>query len=180
MARVSTRTRSKGGHKTYTCTGCHEPVVVGEKFFTWSRRFGRSGMTYYKHVKCGYPRATELSSRKTAAVEDAIADAQNAIGDWSVNTEGTEAFFDADESSFEIDTGDLDGIMEDVATEAESVADEYEGSAENMPESLQYGQQAEAMRDVGERLREWADTVRDWASSANDRRGSAGARGRGR
>lgn len=166
MPRVAIRTRSKGGHKEYRCSGCGKNVEPGEKFYTWSRRFGRSGQTYYQHVACGYPRATQLSSRKTAAIEDAINDAQKAISEWSFDYELTFAEF-KEGGSIEIETDDIDSIIEDVASEAQSVGEEYESGADNMPESLQYGQQAEAMREVASELEDWADRVRDWDNSVD-------------
>jgi hypothetical protein len=158
MPRVHTKTRNRGGKHVYTCSACHKPVEAGESYFTWSRRFGRMGRTYYRHVACGRPRPSELSGRKTAIVEDAMLDAENAIDAWS------EELPEFPTDTLDLDTSDLNSALETVADEAVSVGDEYEEGADNMPESLQYGSQAEAMREVADELRQWADELRSWAA----------------
>ena len=63
MARVHTRTKSTRGKRDFICSGCREKIEPGEEFCTWQLRFGGPR---YRHVKCGYPKPTELSMRKTA------------------------------------------------------------------------------------------------------------------
>lgn len=154
MPRVYTRT-ARGSKKVRRCTGCGKDIEPGQTFYTWSRRFGYGGATYFRHTECGRPRPTELSSRKTAQIEEAIQAADFAFSETLPDD------FSPDDS-YEVDLGYIEGVLGDIADVAESVADEYEESAENMPESLQYSAQCEAMREVAENLREWADTLRDF------------------
>jgi hypothetical protein len=170
MPRVTTHTKNKGGHKVYHCTGpCKvaeerdgdSTIRPGDRYYQWSRRFGRSGATYFKHVACGRPKPTQLSSRKTAQVEEAIEDATLAGSDtpeidWDDVTAG---------GTLELPQEDLESTLQGVAEEARNVGEEYTSGADNMPESLQYGQQAEAMREVGQELEGWADNLDSWQPS---------------
>jgi|SRR5215471_20303901 len=158
MPQVHKRTKSTRGKQAFICSACREEIKPGETFYTWQKRYGGP---QYRHVKCGYPRPSQLSNRKTAQVEDAIQDAHDTIGGLTVEltTEGT-----YEGSLIE----DITGSLEAVADEAESVADEYESSADNMPEALQYGSQAEAMREVADELRTWADELRSWTPSEDE------------
>ena len=156
MARVKTKTRNRGGTKTYPCTaGCGKPIEPGETYFTWSRRFGRTGRTYYRHTKCGYPRPTELTSRKTAQVEEAVIDAKEQVSNWSPDLESP-------------DTDALTSALSDAAQSARDVGEEYESNADAMPENLQYGSQAEAMRDVARELEDWATELEGWSPSEDE------------
>lgn len=154
MPRVTTRTKSpRATKRPYICTGCRETIEPGQTFYTWQRRYGGP---QYRHTTCGYPRPTELSSRKTAVLEEAIQDASFTVtaevpGDW----DGEEAL------TFDV-VADLKTVLEEIASVARDVGSEYESSADNMPESLQYGSQAEAMRDVASRLEDWADDLDSW------------------
>jgi hypothetical protein len=100
------------------------------------------------------PRPSQLYSRKTAVIEDAILDADFTF------TEELPAEAQPGESH-EIDTSHVEEVLSGIADVAESVGEEYEESADAMPEGLQQGYQAEAMRDVAERLRDWATDLRD-------------------
>lgn len=133
------------------CAKCGEDIKVGQAVYKWTRR---NWPTAYQHQACGYPRASQLSSRKTAVIYDAIQDADFAL---------SEALPDdaAPGGSYEIDTTPLTDQLSEIADIAESVGAEYEESADNLPEALQYGMQAEALRDVSERLNDWAQELRD-------------------
>lgn len=157
MPRVHTKTKNRGGTKTYTCRYCQQAVEPGQAFYQWTKRYGGP---QYCHVACGFPRPSWLSGRKTAIVEDAIQDAGKDLGALTFELEQTAE--PGDTVSLDDVVSDAQSVLESVADEAEGVADEYESSADNMPESLQYGSQAEAMRDVAERLREWADNLRSF------------------
>lgn len=157
MPRVTQHTARKSKYERL-CQTCRKPMEPGQRYYYWSRRFGSYGQEYYQHVECGYPRPTQLSSRKTAVVDEAVQVAQGELSSWSPELPE----LDPGETTFEVDFSDLSAALESVADEAEGVGEEYESSADNMPESLQYGEQAEAMRDVAERLREWAEGLRSW------------------
>lgn len=160
MARVTRHTKSNRG-RTYHCIGpCKldsSEIVAGQEYYEWSPRSG----VRRKHVECGYPRPSQLSSRKTAVVEDAIMDAAEAIGSWEPGGE-LELPAGGDATYSDTDCDGLKSILQEVASQAEDVGSEYEQSADNMPESLQYGTQAEAMRDVAGELESWASELTDW------------------
>lgn len=158
MPRVTTHTKNRGGKAVYRCTKCGQDIHPGTRYFEWSRRFGRSGSTYRRHVDCGYPKPSELSSRKTATVEDAMQDARSVIAAWS-----PEFPTDHDPNdTLDVEIDEITSAFGEVADEADNVGQEYSGNADNMPEALQYGEQAEAMRAVGEELESWAQDLRDW------------------
>lgn len=152
MPRVTTHKKSRG-RLVYRCQRCGQEIEPGQRYYYWSRRVSPNN---YQHVDCGFPRPTQLSSRKTAAVVEAAQDASNSISEW----EPTLPEVDEDTTELELDVSDLESYLEDVATSAEDVADEYEDSVSNMPDSLQYSPTAEAMNDVAERLRDWAEQLR--------------------
>lgn len=155
MPRVNTATKSpRATKRPYVCTGCREEITAGQKYYTWSRRYQGAR---YRHVSCGFPRPTELSSRKTAQVEEAVQDAEGEIQNWTQEPlDGVTEFTE----QVELDVSDLETILDGVADEAESVASEYEDGVQNMPEGLQYSPTAEAMTDVAERLNDWAGEMR--------------------
>lgn len=165
MPRVHTRTKTDRG-KTYTCSSCGEKIEAGQSYYYWSRRFGRSGATYYQHHACGYPRPTQLSSRKTAAVVEAISAAQNELGNWSYDIPEDVTFVSAEDEerveSYEIETDAVSDILSNVAEEARGVASEYEDGVQNLPENFQQAPTGEAMTTVSEELNEWADNIDDW------------------
>lgn len=160
MARVVMKTKNSGGKHVYTCSGCGEPVTAGTKYYTWARRFGRTGVRYYQHATCGYPRPTQLSSRKTAVVDEAITDANLAQHAPELPYEDAVAG-----GTLDVPYDDLQAALASVAEEARTVGEEYTSGADNMPDSLQYGQQAEAMRAVGDELESWADNLDNWDPS---------------
>lgn len=149
MPRVHTVV-TRAASKPRSCARCGEPIEIGQTVYKWTRR---NWPTAYQHQACGYPRASQLSSRKTAIIDDAIQDA-----DWSLGE--IELGDAAPGDSFDIDTAHLEEILGGIADEADNVASEYSESADNLPEALQYGAQAEALRDVSQRLEEWASDLR--------------------
>jgi hypothetical protein len=153
MPRVTTHTKANAGKKVYRCQRCGQPVEPGQKYYYWSRRVAPNN---YQHVDCGYPRPTQLSGRKTAAVLEAAQDAENAVGSFDPEVPTV----DPDTTDLELDVSDLESALEDAAQSAEDVADEYEEGVSNMPDALQYSPTAEAMNDVAERLRDWAEQLR--------------------
>jgi hypothetical protein len=161
MPRVTTHTARPSKYDRI-CTGCGQPIEPGQRYYHWTRRVGPKRGSF-RHVECGPPRPTELTSRKTAQVDEAIGSFSAPEVDFAV-LDGVDE--DNPPESVTLDAAPFEEAVEDVAGTAESVADEYEESADNMPEALQYGAQAEAMRDVAERLRDWAGNLRDVASDA--------------
>lgn len=164
MPRVISRTATNRAKKVRSCATCGKPLEEGQKYYTWARRFGRSKAVYYQHTECGYPRPTQLSGRKTAQVEEAISDAETAIGAWTPELpEGS----DEDLNGFEPDdTSDVNDALNEVASIARDVASEYEDGVQNMPEGLQQGTTGEAMTEVAQELESWADTLEGWTPSA--------------
>lgn len=169
MPRVHTRTANKAAVKVRRCTAggaCKfadegGTIQPGQRFYTWTRRFGRSGQTYYRHVDCGRPRPTELSGRKTAQIEEAAMDTSSAISSWAPELP---AEFEPGDS-LDIETGDLTSALAELASVAESVADEYEESYNALPENFQAGPTGEAMETVAEELRDWASERESWEPS---------------
>lgn len=146
VARAAKRPRS--------CARCGKEIEVGQAVYRWRRKLSRGGITFFQHQTCGRPRPSQLYSRKTAQIEDAIQDA-----DFSFSEELSPASMPGE--SHEIDTAHVMGILEEIADVAEEVGGEYEEGADAMPEALLYGSQAEAMRDVAQRLQEWAAELRN-------------------
>lgn len=149
MPRVNTVV-ARASKRERNCTKCSEPIEVGQAVHNWTRR---NYPTQYMHVACGFPKPSQLYSRKTASIEDLLQDA-----DFTFSETLSEEYGPGDE--YEIDTAHVTSVLEEIADVAESVGEEYEESADNLPEGLQQGYQAEALRDVAERLRSWADELR--------------------
>lgn len=78
MPKVVTKTRSRGGNKEYRCK-CGEVIKPGQKYYTWSFRYGG---THYRHVNCGAPKRSELTQSKMATVYEAVEDAELLIDTW--------------------------------------------------------------------------------------------------
>lgn len=158
MPRVHRKTKSDRGIVTYKCSASpcklaegrdgDRTIRPGDEFYQWTPRSG----SRYRHVACGYPRPTDLSSRKTAAIEEAVQDADLDAWQPELNEQG----------GYDDGYDDIKSALADVAAVAREVGEEYTMSADSMPENLQYGSQAEAMRDVGSRLEEWADELEAW------------------
>jgi len=158
MPRVYTKTKSTRGTKTYTCTGCGQKIEPGEVYYEWSRRFGRSGQTYRRHQKCGRPRPTELTSRKTAQIEEAANDASAEIDAWTYEVEEMGLDYE-NGGTIEIDTSALTDALNSVAEIAREVGQEYQDGFDNMPEGLNQGEVAQMMEEVAQELDSWADDV---------------------
>lgn len=150
MPRVYTKTKSDRGFKVYVCSGCNKPVEPGQQYYTWSRRFGGrgKGVDYYRHVSCGYPRPTQLSSAKTAVVEEAVQDVQKEMGEFHGGMNEL--------------VGGIAGMLSSVAETAREVAEEYRDGVNNMPDSLQYSPTADAMNSTADELESWADNLDSW------------------
>lgn len=161
MPRVHMIQKARASKKSRRCTGCGKDIEPGQSFYTWKRRFGRSGMHYFKHTACGRPKPTELSSRKTAVIEEAIQSAENELSNWSFEAD----LDDGTVETVEIDYADVTAILEGVAGTARDVASEYQDSYDNLPENFQQGPSGEAMQDVAERLESWADELESFEPS---------------
>lgn len=163
MPRLYYKTKSNRG-KEYRCTRCGETIKPGERYIEWSRRFGRSGMTYRQHAEHGRPLPSQLSSRKTARIEDELVTFQLELTHLLDPEQQPEADVVVDLSGL---VDEAIEQLEAIATVADEVADEYEEGVQNMPESLQYGPTGEAMTQVAEELREWAEAMREGPTSAS-------------
>jgi len=162
MPRVTTATKSdRPTKRPYICTGCRQAIEPGQTYYTWKRRYQGSS---YRHVACGRPMPSELSSRKTAQIEDEIINAEKALSAISVEVPAERPEDDSEDMGWVVE--EARSILEQVASSARDVGAEYQESADNMPESLQYGYQAEAMREVAEELESWADDLESWDPSA--------------
>lgn len=149
MPRVHQATKSTRG-RVYRCTSCQGDILPGERYYYWQRR---NMPVQMRHVSCGYPRPTELSSAKTAAVQDAVQDAQSALAGWQPELDG--------DGSYTEGISEVESILEEVANVAQDVASEYEDGVSGMPDSLQSSPTAEAMNDIAQRLQDWADELSD-------------------
>jgi len=125
------------------CNSCSQEIARGDEYYTWEKRYGGP---QYRHVSCGYPRQSDLSSAKTAQLHDAISDAQDQIASWDPDAESP-------------DTSDLESFLSDVASTARDVAQEYRDSYDNLPENFQMGATGEALETVADELESWADEV---------------------
>lgn len=163
MPRVTQHTARKSKYQR-TCTGCGKPVVEGDRYYHWTRRVGPKQGSF-RHVACGPPRPTELTSRKTAQVDEAVADYAAPEVDLSVVRSWDTTDTDLPDT-LELEAGVFEEAVAGVADTAEQVGEEYQDSVSNMPDSLQQGEQASMMEDVADRLREWAEELREKASES--------------
>jgi hypothetical protein len=173
MPRVFTKTKATYG-RPYSCCapvcvvaqedGGSRDIKPGTTYYQWTRRFGRTGQTYRQHTACGRPKPTQLSSRKTAQVEEAIDLALGELSAWSCDLPALE---DIEAGNAELAVEGLEEIAEGVCQAARDVADEYEEGVYNMPDSLQSSPTGEAMTQVAEELREWADNIESEASDVD-------------
>lgn len=136
MPRVTSHT-ARHSTKDRRCRGCGEKIEYGDQYFLWEKRYGGP---QYRHTRCGYPRPTELSNRKTAQVEEAVQDA---------NLHACES------------EDDLKSALSDIAGVARDVASQYSDSLSNMPDGLQQG--AYAMEEISQELESWADDLESWS-----------------
>lgn len=162
MPRVYTKTKANRG-RPYNCVRCGQTIEPGTTYYEWSRRFGRSGMTYRQHTEHGRPLPSQLSSRKTARIEDELLTLNLQLAHELDPEQQPEADVVVDLSGLVDEAAEQ---LEPIASTADEVADEYEEGVQNMPESLQYGAPAEYMQQVADELREWAEAMREGPTSA--------------
>lgn len=136
--------RANVGAKKKTCGKCNKEIKPGDRYYTWSFRYGG---TYLRHVSCGHPRQSELTQSKLSGVYAAQEDGQAAIDEW-----------DGEEAS------DIAQALNDAAEAAREVATEYEDGIQNMPDSLQQGSVAEEMQEKADAINAWADELESAAS----------------
>jgi hypothetical protein len=168
VPRVSTRTRKRVEVKramrcsAYPCKLAEErdgdaEIRVGDSYYTWARK--NIGV-YFQHVTCGYPRPTQLSSRKTAQVEEAIADAEKQIGDWAPEIGADFTYGDGYD--------DVTQALQSVADSAREVGQEYQDGFDNMPEGLNQGSTAQAMEEVAQELDGFADDLEQFSPNTDE------------
>ena len=164
MPRVYTLTKSTRG-KTYNCAKCGQPITAGQVYHDWTRRFGRSGITYRQHASCGRPTPTQLSSRKTAQIEEVLMGIS--FDDIGYQLTGDQAM----EADVVVELGDVVDqcreVLQQVADVAREVGEEYQAGVDNMPEGLQQGPTGEAMTAVAEELEQWAGDLEEGPTIAN-------------
>lgn len=154
MPRVSTHTKSpRETKRPYRCERCAQAIEPGQRYFKWALRSpgARSGTVFMQHVECGRPRPSQLSRRKTAQIEDAILDAEKAIGEWSLTLD--------EDGEYSPEWGDIESALSDVAGVARDVGQEYQDGFDAMPEGLQQGDVAQALEQVAQELDSWADDL---------------------
>lgn len=136
--------RANAGAKKKTCGKCGKQIKPGDRYYTWSFRYGG---TYLRHVSCGHPRQSELTQSKLSGVYGAQEDAQDAIDGWDGE-----------------DASDIAQALNDAAGAVREVAQEYEDGIQNMPDSLQSSPTAEEMQGKADAINEWADELESAAS----------------
>jgi hypothetical protein len=161
MPRVSTRTRKrKEVKRPMRCAACGQEIQVGDTYYTWARKTGRSGAVYFQHKGCGYPKRSQLSSRKTVAIEDAIDEAGREIAVWSPVLDDNGSYSDGYEP--------VTNALNAVAEVGREVGQEYQDGFDNMPEGLNQGATAQAMEEVTQELESWADDLDSWSPPGDE------------
>jgi hypothetical protein len=135
VARVITRTKTRGGKKDYTCGACGKKIAPGEIYHKWSFRYGG---THYR-CKDHYPRRGELTQSKMGTIYDAIDDAQKEIGELTSAVE-------------------IEDAVHAVAQDVQEAVDEYREAAEH------FGGQGESAERADE-LEGWQSDLDSWRTS---------------
>lgn len=162
MPRVHTRTRKRAQVKRPMRCSAHPCKVaesrdgdteirVGDTYFTWARKMARGGIVYFRHAECGRPKMSELSSRKTVRIDEAVNEA-----DWSFSPE-----VDSD-GEYDGDFGQVSDAVTAIAEVAREVGEEYQESFDNLPENFQYGDTGQALEAVAQELDSWCDDLESW------------------
>jgi hypothetical protein len=162
MPRVHTRTRKRAELKrpmscsAYPCKVAEErdgdrEIRVGDEYYTWARKAAYGGTVYFRHVACGAPRLSELSSRKTVLIDEAVNDAS-----WDFSPQVDE------DGAYDGDFSDVTSTLEEIAEVARGVGEEYQASFDNMPE----GETAQRLEEVAQELDSWADELESFEPSA--------------
>lgn len=148
MPRVFRKTKNRGGHKVYACSaptcrierdGGTRDIRPGDDYLTW--KFNR-GSRFFRHAECGYPKRSELSNSKMAAVWDAVDD------------------FDVSAAA---SAEDIKSDLEAVAQAAREVADEYQAAADSILSAFPSGNTtSEACSTTADELNSWADDLESW------------------
>jgi hypothetical protein len=135
MPRVHTKTKSRAGRE-YQCGRCGETIRPGEKYFSWSFRYGGTQVRCYRHP----PRQSELTQSNMSAVYAAIEDATYQLPD-------VETIEDI-----------MNIVQDDVANVVQEVADEYAEAADAMGAAGESGESRERAAD----LESWATELQSW------------------
>lgn len=143
MPKVHKVKRTRGGKKKYICVKCREEIVAGEEYYHWTKY--RSPIRQ-QHVKCGFPKRSQLSNSKMGPVWDAVDDASSELQKCT-------------------SVEDLKAALESVAQTAHDVASEYEESADNIEQQFSSSATADACRQAAEQLEDWAESLESWDPS---------------
>jgi len=161
MPRVHTATRKRAVLKhAMVCRHCREEIAVGQEYYSWERRYGGK---QHLHTSCRRPRPTELSSRKTAAIEEAVMDASFPEASFDMPSDGS-----LPEAEAEGYLTDLRSVLEDVAGVVRDVGEQYQDAFDNLPENFQYGATGEALQQVAEACEEKASDLESFDFSADE------------
>lgn len=142
MPRVTNHICQGRAAEPMRCCQCPSPIVRGERYYQWSIKRQRGGVTYRQHESHGAPRPSQLTESKMSGVYAAIESAEEAIAAAGSPEDVAEA-------------------LRAAASDVEGVRDEYQESLDNMPEGLQQG-------DTGQQIEERVSNLEDFAQTLND------------
>jgi hypothetical protein len=130
--------------KIRQCNGCPDQVMPGQRYYSWSFRYGGR---YFRHVKCGFPPRSMLTQSKIGDVYLAI---ENAEEELKAIREGGVGI-DAED--------DVRSILESVAEEAERVAGEYRDAAENFGGGGENAERADELESYANECQGFAPAI---------------------
>lgn len=155
MPRINTVEKSR---KPQTCGKCGDKIPVGSPYRWIKPRYG-GARTRCQKPACAF-RPTDLSSAKTARIEEAIEDAEQAVQDAASHDE-------------------IQTVLQEVADVAREVADEYQEASDNWAGGAgheEYSEKADACGSFADELEGWAcsgeedeDAVRETAAEDVER-----------
>lgn len=136
MPRVTEKTKNRAG-KDYTCGRCGKKIEPGERYLSWSFRYGG------KHFRCmeHRPRPSELTQSKMSSVYGAVESAEDELH----NTEFSE----------------LPSLVEQVQEVAQEVADEYREAAEPFGGEGENAERADELEGWADELSSFTLTVEE-------------------
>lgn len=132
MPRVHAKTKSNRG-RTRTCGRCGKTIEPGERYFTWSFRYGGAHFACSAH----YPRASELTQSKMGQVYAALENAEDAV-------------------ALATDLDDVEVAVQGAAEGVREVADEYREAAEAMGAAgAENEEKADSLEGFADELESW-------------------------
>lgn len=111
MPRVFSKTKNRAG-KQYTCHKCGRIIRPGEKYFSYSFRYGGT----YRHCSNHYPKRSDLTQSLMGEVYVAIEDAEDRVK--------AEIAYPADLNLYDFDPDDIENTATEIVSSVEdSVTD---------------------------------------------------------